>query len=137
MPLSKLGVTVDNAFISTKPRSEFGYGTCPSESLEISQNLQLAEKEHEDYETELHELQMRILSIKFQKKRLEDYIRSLRTPIRKLPNELFLRIFLFCCGDNDGRFGVPNVIVIGAVCTRWRELVNSCSQIWTRFAVDF
>ncbi|KAE9405442.1 hypothetical protein BT96DRAFT_916167, partial [Gymnopus androsaceus JB14] len=138
MALSSLRVTIDNASIHTKLRS--GYGTCPSESSEIFQILQLAEKDLEDYETELHELQMRILSIKFQKKRLEDYmkkLRSLRAPIRKLPNELFLRIFLFCCGDNDGRFGVPNVIVIGAVCTRWRELVNSCSQIWTRFAVDF
>lgn len=103
MSLSNLRVTVDNASISTKLRSR--YGTSSLESSEISQILQLAEKDLEDYETELHELQMRTLSTKFQKKRLEEYmkkLRSLRAPIRKLPNELFLRIFMFCCGDNDG-----------------------------------
>ncbi|KAE9405373.1 hypothetical protein BT96DRAFT_336839 [Gymnopus androsaceus JB14] len=139
--LSNLRIKVDNTSISTKLRS--GYGSCPSESSEISQILQLAEKDLEDYETALHELHMRTLSVQFHKSRLEGYmerLRSMRAPIRRLPNELLLRIFTFCCGGNDGghsRFGIPNVIVISAVCTRWRELVDSYSQLWTRFAVRF
>ncbi|KAE9393998.1 hypothetical protein BT96DRAFT_1049146 [Gymnopus androsaceus JB14] len=107
MSLSNLRVTVDNASISTKLRSR--YGTSSLESSEISQILQLAEKDLEDYETELHELQMQTLSTKFQKKRLKEH----------------------------SRFCTPSMIVIGAVCTRWHKLVNSCSQLWTRFAVTF
>lgn len=140
MALSDLRVTIDDASMSTKLRA--GYGARSSESAEISELLKLAEKDLETYEAELHRLHMRSLTVNSQKILLENYmekLRSLQAPIRNLPNELLLRILTFCCDGDDGYYSgsIPTALVIGEVCTHWRELINAEPSVWTRFAVTF
>ncbi len=109
------------------------------------ETLKLAEKDLQDYDAEVHKLQLRVLDLTLQKTRLENHmvkLRSLQAPIRRLPNELLLRIFVFCCDndyldDGDGYYDgrAPMAVFISQTCIRWRELAQSYSRLWSSFSL--
>ncbi|KAF9072049.1 hypothetical protein BDP27DRAFT_1320996 [Rhodocollybia butyracea] len=120
--------------------------------------LKDVDKDLEDYESEILLLQSRILYIENQQTWLKKHavgLRSLISPIRKVPNEILLRIFDYACTRNllqefpwskDFKFPPSNPIVdplkhlpamsISSVCTRWRSVALSSSAIWSRICLE-
>ncbi|THU86649.1 hypothetical protein K435DRAFT_683220, partial [Dendrothele bispora CBS 962.96] len=85
--------------VSVKPneilqqlRSSIGF----TDQALINQALHDAEKDLDDYDTEIARLETAISVLKYKRERLEDYVakcRSLLSPIRRLPPEILSLIF--------------------------------------------
>ncbi|KAE9393750.1 hypothetical protein BT96DRAFT_796887, partial [Gymnopus androsaceus JB14] len=92
---------------------------------------------------ELHRLQSLSRELEAQRDLLEAYmagIRSIMSPIHKLPLELLGEIFKYiCCGDiginciiSEAEKQLPTLAVSG-VCIRWYNLVTSMPALWSSF----
>ncbi|KAF9040336.1 hypothetical protein BDP27DRAFT_1244614, partial [Rhodocollybia butyracea] len=93
------------------------------------------EKDIDDYESEIHQLQIRMTDVRNRRERLRTHaenLRSLFSPLRKLPNELLARFFSYACITNDltgGQGG--SAVILGSVCLRWRQLTLACPELWS------
>ncbi|KIK52701.1 hypothetical protein GYMLUDRAFT_49770 [Collybiopsis luxurians FD-317 M1] len=154
-------VTLNSAELFRKLRTEFG----PSgvNCNEIERMLVLCARDLEDYKAEMARLRALIFYLDAQKQRLCDHrakLRSLLSPIRKLPNELLLRIFEFTRdrnrileyaedeNDEEDPDALPppstslikdlSALSISAVCSRWRMLALSPSsaRLWSRIQIS-
>ncbi|KAE9390313.1 hypothetical protein BT96DRAFT_833590, partial [Gymnopus androsaceus JB14] len=82
-----------------------------------------------DYDAEMHRMHLRRELLKSYAEKLT----TLLSPIRRLPNEILSRIFMFYCKENDLTSRYPGgaaALTISAVCTRWRELAISQPVLW-------
>ncbi|KAF9075311.1 hypothetical protein BDP27DRAFT_1315865 [Rhodocollybia butyracea] len=126
-------------------RSEF------ERAEEVKQMLALADKDIEDHDSEIARLHGQILIIKEKKRQLEAQrarLRALFSPIRKLPNEILLRILQHVCERNrlcdydvEGSSYIPSIsyfpaMVISSVCSRWRDLALSSPRLWANLTVE-
>ncbi|KAF9072055.1 hypothetical protein BDP27DRAFT_439856 [Rhodocollybia butyracea] len=147
---------IDAAGLLQRFRSE--YGTATVDTKEVTEMLNAVDKDFEDYETEILLLQSRILYIKTQQTRLKEHavdLRYLNSPIRKVPNEILLRIFDYACYRNllqefpwseEFKFSPSTPVVdplkhlpamsISSVCARWRSVALSASAIWSRISLE-
>ncbi|KAF9072077.1 hypothetical protein BDP27DRAFT_1321037 [Rhodocollybia butyracea] len=147
---------IDTAGLLQRLRSE--YGTATVDTKEVAEMLKAIDMDLEDYESEVSLLQSRILYIKTQQTRLKEHavnLRSLNSPVRKVPNEILLRIFDYACDKNllqefpwskDFQFPPSTPIVeafrhlpamsISSVCARWRSVALSASVIWSRISLE-
>ncbi|KAF9066742.1 hypothetical protein BDP27DRAFT_1329972 [Rhodocollybia butyracea] len=147
---------IDTLELSQRFRSE--YGPSSVDTKEIAEMLKAIDKDLEDYDSEILLLQSRILYIKTQQTRLKKHavdLRSLNSPIRRVPNEILLRIFDYACDTNllqefpwnkDFKFPPSTPIVdpyehlpamsISSVCARWRSVALSSSAIWSRISLE-
>ncbi|KAF9069398.1 hypothetical protein BDP27DRAFT_1402626 [Rhodocollybia butyracea] len=146
---------IDTAGLSQRFRLEYGPGAV--DTNQVTEMLKDVDKDLEDYESETLLLQSRILYIETQQTRLKKHavdLRSLNAPIRKVPNEILLRIFDYACDMNllrefpwskDFKF-LPSsrtvepfrhlpAMSISSVCTRWRSVALSLSAIWSRISL--
>ncbi|KAE9386341.1 hypothetical protein BT96DRAFT_1026274 [Gymnopus androsaceus JB14] len=100
------------------------------------------DKDLEDCEAEVGRLQSRIIALHNQHRLLEQYrtyLRSFRSPIRRLPNETVLRIFEYACGMNEltsKKLGDMPTLVISSVCSRWRSLVKTRPALWSFIRIN-
>ncbi|KIK57018.1 hypothetical protein GYMLUDRAFT_263378 [Collybiopsis luxurians FD-317 M1] len=100
---------------------------------EIKETLRLAKQDIADYTAEIHRKQMELKKLKAYTQQLS----SLLSPIRRLPGEILLYIFAFCCEKNDLRYHQPgNALILSSVCTLWRELTVSYPMLWSNFSVQ-
>ncbi|KAF9065133.1 hypothetical protein BDP27DRAFT_1332337 [Rhodocollybia butyracea] len=147
---------IDTVALSQRFRSEYGPATM--DMKEVAELLEAVDKDLEDYESEILLLQSRIMYIKAQQTQLKKHaavLRSLRSPIRRFPNEILSRIFDFACDKNllqefpwskDFKFVPSTPIVepfrhlpamsISSVCTRWRSVALSSPAIWSRISLE-
>ncbi|KAF9019820.1 hypothetical protein BDP27DRAFT_1411851 [Rhodocollybia butyracea] len=143
-------VTVNFPGLHDKLRTEYGPASVrPDELASVLQNIQ---KDLEDCEAEIHHLER----LRQEKQRLEQYaaqMRSLFSPIRKVPDEIICHIFDDCCDMNS--FQVIDLmhrphtaiisrdlnrkptIVISSVCSRWRRNALSMPVIWSRISLHW
>ncbi|KAJ4491426.1 hypothetical protein C8J55DRAFT_449966 [Lentinula edodes] len=139
-------VDVSSANLYTKLRSEFGTSTDDSEGVE--QTMRLCDRDIDDYETKLAYLRSQIIYIETQRARVIDHkieLRSLLSPIRKLPNEILGIIFDFACNqnllcDSEDKYSAIRVLpalAISAVSFRWRHLALSSSRLWSTLNLKF
>ncbi|KAF9073305.1 hypothetical protein BDP27DRAFT_1289483 [Rhodocollybia butyracea] len=142
-PLAKFG-SRELAELRTELRSEYGpFVVNPARAQALKEILAFADKESE--EACLHD-RLRL------EKRVE-ILRSILSPMRRLPNESLLRIFEYVCDENFlqsypwNDFAPPTkltfpVIVylptmaISSVCFRWRELALSSPGLWASLIVQ-
>ncbi|THU96650.1 hypothetical protein K435DRAFT_664095, partial [Dendrothele bispora CBS 962.96] len=108
----------------------------------INSLLQDAEKDLDDYDTEIARLETAISVLKHKRACLEGHIpkfRSLLSPIRRLPPELLSLIFLWRIRCN-WRGSIFNFIergtelppvVLSQVCSGWRQLAWSTPFLWS------
>ncbi|KAF9072061.1 hypothetical protein BDP27DRAFT_1184608, partial [Rhodocollybia butyracea] len=110
------------------------------DTKEVEEMLKDVDKDLEEYETEISLLQSRILYIKSQQTRLKEHVidlRSLNSPIRKVPNEILFRIFDYACNKNLlQEFPFLPAMSVSSVCTRWRLVALSSSAIWSRISLE-
>ncbi|KAF7972527.1 hypothetical protein HWV62_17822 [Athelia sp. TMB] len=55
---------------------------------------------------------------------------SIVAPIRRVPDDVLVEIFLTCMGINSRRFQ-PQPITLASVCRRWRTLAHSTARLWS------
>ncbi|KAE9408935.1 hypothetical protein BT96DRAFT_627294 [Gymnopus androsaceus JB14] len=133
----------------------------PSNSVlsphEMRELILLSEKDFDDYDAEIARLQSQLISVREQRKRLDDYntqLRSLLSSFREIPNEILCIIFEWACTDNllqeypwpldsepPTQLSLPFIaylpaLAISAVCTRWRSLALSSPGIWSQFRLE-
>ncbi|KAE9393187.1 hypothetical protein BT96DRAFT_924229 [Gymnopus androsaceus JB14] len=150
-------IDIDSSDLYTRLRSESG----PSvfERQDIEDLLLLCDRDDDDYEIELAHLKSRILFIGQQQNRLayhKEKLRSLSSPIRKLPNEILRLIFDYACQSEsnllqefpwsleseDPPTTVSSPITflpalsISATCSRWRTVATSTPSLWSRLKLE-
>ncbi|KAF9063253.1 hypothetical protein BDP27DRAFT_1271092, partial [Rhodocollybia butyracea] len=112
---------------------------------ELKKALALADKDIEDHDSEVDRLQTQIVFVQGEKKRLETQrakLRSLLSPVRKLPNETLLHILQYVCRENVlqsstlGLWTYPPAMAISSVCSRWRELALVSPSLWANLTVE-
>ncbi|THU78886.1 hypothetical protein K435DRAFT_699142, partial [Dendrothele bispora CBS 962.96] len=106
----------------------------------INSLLHDAEKDLDDYDTEIARLETAISLLKRKRACLEGHMvkyRSLLSPIRRLPPELLSLIFLLCRGELENRFILYEsgtkmpAVVLTQVCTGWRQVALDTPSIWS------
>ncbi|KAJ3898492.1 hypothetical protein F5879DRAFT_980309 [Lentinula edodes] len=106
---------------------------------EITQLVKVAEDDLDGYHAEILRLEARIVYLKSEHDRLVDHkstLSSLLSPIHRLPNEIMIRIFTFSCDQNTlGHSKQSHTLDVSAVCSRWRALTLSCSELWATFSI--
>ncbi|KAF9065585.1 hypothetical protein BDP27DRAFT_48325 [Rhodocollybia butyracea] len=113
--------------------------TLPENILPNTSALLLSiEKDLDDYESEIHALQIRIADIEKRRTRLRTHaenLQSLLSPIRRLPNELLMRVFGYACIENELTYGCGSALTLGSVCLRWRQLTIECPELWSNMNI--
>ncbi|KAE9404536.1 hypothetical protein BT96DRAFT_420421 [Gymnopus androsaceus JB14] len=130
----QLRTNVDLMEIRSRLRSEYGCAVQSEE--EISGILANVDRDLDDCKAETSRLQARIVSLRNQCQRLENYkacLKSLRSPIRRLPNETLLLIFDFACDMNElsSKSADYAALMISGVCSRWRDLAKFHPDLWS------
>ncbi|THV06944.1 hypothetical protein K435DRAFT_571528, partial [Dendrothele bispora CBS 962.96] len=106
-----------------------------SQVSEIKGMIRCAEDDLKAYRAEILRLEAKIAMLSTKSDLLENHtekIRSLLSPVRRLPNEVLGHIFSYCC---DNIFSVSsswrgrNAFL--SVCSHWREVGLTTPQIWT------
>ncbi|KAF9032080.1 hypothetical protein BDP27DRAFT_1436042 [Rhodocollybia butyracea] len=142
-------VSVDFPGLHDKMRTESGPASVqPDEVASVLQDIQ---RDLEDYEAEIFRLER----LRREKERLEEYatqLRSLLSPVRKVPEELLREIFDLSCDLNYFRVVNPKkrlpmhtsqalrskpAMVICSVCSRWRRNALSMPVIWSRISLQW
>ncbi|KIK69367.1 hypothetical protein GYMLUDRAFT_645873 [Collybiopsis luxurians FD-317 M1] len=133
-------VNVSVEAIYTYARSP--YGIYEQRLSEIRLLLDSVNKELNDHDDEISQLESQLLFLRAQQKRVQKKamtLQSLLGPIYRLPNELLTRIFDDICENAVGP-GIYELskapFDLSAVCSRWRSLCLSHSRMWSKFAVD-
>ncbi|KIK62717.1 hypothetical protein GYMLUDRAFT_164029, partial [Collybiopsis luxurians FD-317 M1] len=105
---------------------------------EVANILHDIDKDSEDYAYQISSLESQLAFLRSQRERLQHRrttLSSLLSPIHYLPNEILLKIFLLACCENDLGIETPPALGISAVCFRWRELADSCADLWSSFSL--
>ncbi|KAJ3861839.1 hypothetical protein EV359DRAFT_66143 [Lentinula novae-zelandiae] len=83
------------------------------------------------YEGDIHRIQLRLLGLKSYTENLS----TLLAPIRRVPMDVLLHIFVLGCTQDDVNAKNSTALTISAVCTCWRQLTKSQSTIWANFQI--
>ncbi|KAF9065684.1 hypothetical protein BDP27DRAFT_1424555 [Rhodocollybia butyracea] len=119
--------------------------------------LVLADKDIEDHASEVARLTEQLMIVQTEKQRLEAQrtkLRSLLSPMWKLPSEILLHIFQYICEENlfqnypwlsdqdpPTKLISPAITylpatAVSSVCSRWRELALSSPSLWANMTVE-
>lgn len=116
----------------------------------LKEILTKADKDIEDHDSEVARLYDKIRITEEQKLQMETQrakLRSLLSPVRKLPNETLFHILQYVCEENIFQTYShksnqhPSTITdlptmeISPVCSRWRELALSSPSLWANLTV--
>ncbi|KAE9404491.1 hypothetical protein BT96DRAFT_786882, partial [Gymnopus androsaceus JB14] len=108
----------------------------------ISRVLADVDKDLDDCDSEISRLQSHIIFLQNHRQRLEEYRgcwEPLRSPIRRQPNEIILRVFDLVCDMNEltsKKLQKMPALAISGVCFRWRALATSCPKLWSRISIQ-
>ncbi|KAF5386390.1 hypothetical protein D9757_006691 [Collybiopsis confluens] len=108
--------------------------------LEIRQLIKAVNGEIDGYTDEISRLKSQLVLLRTRREKARNQattLRSLFSPIHRLPSELLGGIFLHLCEDRSSSFFYRSLppITIAAVCNRWRTLCISHSRLWRVFSV--
>ncbi|KAF5364941.1 hypothetical protein D9758_008083 [Tetrapyrgos nigripes] len=116
------------------------FGTYTADVANVAQCLEQEERDVQKYAAELIVLEAAIAEL--QKKhdlarcRVEQ-CRSLLAPIRRLPAEIIVRVFSFCCDRSEAAQNIDCPVVrLSQVCAGWRELTRTTSSLWASLSID-
>ena len=118
-----------------------------SEAEQLSQLMKDAEKDIRGYNTRISWLRQRAAALELERKAFQerlDTVKSLLSPIRRLPLELLVEIFSHCCANTAIRcdlavdmaeIEVP-AIVLGQVCRAWHKITASHASLWATLELN-
>ncbi|KAF9069494.1 hypothetical protein BDP27DRAFT_1200889, partial [Rhodocollybia butyracea] len=95
----------------------------------------------QDYESEIHHLISRSMFLQAQMGRPQQYeaqVQSLRSPVRKISDEILRYIFDDSCDTNEFiALRSKPAMVLSAVCSRWRRNALTMPAIWSRISLKW
>ncbi|THV06935.1 hypothetical protein K435DRAFT_848613 [Dendrothele bispora CBS 962.96] len=106
-----------------------------SQLSDIKEMIRCAEDDLEAYRAEILSLESKVKLLSIKSDLLEKHtekVRSLLSPVRRLPNEVLGDIFSYCCESNfrvSSSRAHRNTFL--SVCSRWREVGLTTPQIWS------
>ncbi|THU96663.1 hypothetical protein K435DRAFT_664009, partial [Dendrothele bispora CBS 962.96] len=123
----------DSDDIQNRLRTDFNPSA--SQLYELKEMIRCAEDDLKAYRAEILRLESKIMVLSTKSDLLEKHtekLRSLVSPMRRLPNEVLGHIFFYCCEtrfyvSSSWRHSNPFL----SVCSWWREVGLTTPQIWT------
>ncbi|KAK1225060.1 hypothetical protein PQX77_012007 [Marasmius sp. AFHP31] len=113
----------------------------PLDRQTISQSLLDAEIELKYCQAEINRLQAAIHLLELKKRNLNTFLnkcRSLLSPVHRLPPEVLINVFEFCCEVNTLEpLSLPSAIRIAMVSGRWRDAVLSSPILWSSLEIPY
>ncbi|THV06945.1 hypothetical protein K435DRAFT_644376, partial [Dendrothele bispora CBS 962.96] len=119
--------------IQNRLRTDFNPSA--SQLSDIKEMIRCAEDDLKAYRAEILRLESKIVLLSTKSDLLEKHtekIRSLLSPVRRIPNEVLGNIFSYCCESHfrvSSSWRRRNTFL--SVCSRWREVGLTTPQIWT------
>ncbi|KAL0573284.1 hypothetical protein V5O48_008667 [Marasmius crinis-equi] len=116
----------------------------PADRAVLSQYLRELEIDITRHDAEIQRLRAATYAAESRHRQLKNAFEmysSLLAPIHRLPAEILHYIFSLCCDDLSilwglqGELQVPTLVILTMVCSRWRELAISSSNLWA--AIQF
>jgi hypothetical protein len=112
-------------------------------SSAIPQMLSDAEADSRQYEAEIAQLHSLMLFLRTKQQSVEkqmEHLKSLTSPIRRLPVEILTEIFLIVCEGKKVVFShyrrhIQTPFALASVCSGWRKVVMGISGSWARFCI--
>ncbi|KAL0578165.1 hypothetical protein V5O48_003831 [Marasmius crinis-equi] len=128
---------------STEMRNLFRHTITSSERASITQYILDAENDVKDYQAEINRLKTTIWALENKKDALKKSMKRFKfllSPVYRLPPEILITIFDFCCDTNelqakDDHF--PMALTLSRVCGRWRDILLSTPRLWTSLSIYF
>ncbi|KAF5386349.1 hypothetical protein D9757_006689 [Collybiopsis confluens] len=114
------------------------YGIPEQRASETRQFLELINHRIARHQLGIAQLQTQLLFLSTELERDEadaTRLRSVLSPVHRLPNEVLCRIFVWICHSKDSVTSRP--FVLAGVCNRWRTLCLSYSRLWSKFHFGF
>ena len=119
-----------------------------SEVDQIMKLVKEAGRDIERFNSEILWLRQRAKGLELERKAFEEHAasaRSLLSPIRRLPLELLVDIFSYCCADSvimNHSLGTAGAVVsidvptitLGQVCRSWQSIISSNPSLWSSFS---
>jgi len=118
-----------------------------SEATQISSLVKDAEKDVRGYNARISWLRKCAVGLELERTVFEKRLltaKSLLSPVRRLPLELMVEIFSYCCAENfiqcyyaaeeGGKVMVSVVIpgiILGQVCRAWHKVINANVRLWS------
>ncbi|KAF5383904.1 hypothetical protein D9757_007361 [Collybiopsis confluens] len=127
--------------IMRRLRSECG-PTALDDEAELATLLAAVNKDIEGCNGEIDRLRSQMVLVSEQRRKLDEYqsyFGFLQSPIRRLPNELLLRIFDSVCHTNwitSKELESLPALKLSRVCARWRNLARSTPELWARITLS-
>lgn len=130
----------------TVHRLRLGLALDELEHADYSKLVDDAQRQMDRLQLELRRMQNLSRALEVQRELLEAYmagLRSMTSPIHKVPQEVLGEIFKYiCCGDIGVNCITPNALytptmTISRVCLRWYNIVTSMPVLWSSFGTQF
>ncbi|THV06939.1 hypothetical protein K435DRAFT_644221, partial [Dendrothele bispora CBS 962.96] len=123
--------------IQNRLRTDFNPSDA-SQLSEIKEMIRCAEDDLKAYRAEILRLESKVMVLSTKSDMLKKHtekIRSLLSPVHRVPNEVLGHIFSYCCetlfpvDDSLASWRHRNGFL--SVCSRWREVGLTTPQIWS------
>ncbi|KAF9264548.1 hypothetical protein L218DRAFT_900365 [Marasmius fiardii PR-910] len=128
---------------SAEMKDLFRHTITSTEKLIIVQYILDAENDVKDCQAEINRLKTTIWTLENKKDALKKSMKRFRfllSPVYRLPPEILINIFDFCCTTNDleaKENSMPTAVTLSRVCGRWRNILLSTPRLWTSLSVHF
>ncbi|KIK53321.1 hypothetical protein GYMLUDRAFT_49340 [Collybiopsis luxurians FD-317 M1] len=154
-PIPPARVNINASELHTKLRSQYGPSMLTAQ--EVDEIVKSCERDLEDYETEVVQLQSQILLLQQKRQHIKTYMtnaRSLLSPVRRVPNEILGVIFEYACNQNliqefpwslddnpppteltSPAISFLPALSISSTCSRWHSIAKS-SNLWSNLRLE-
>ncbi|KAK7456987.1 hypothetical protein VKT23_010290 [Stygiomarasmius scandens] len=142
-------VQVDSMTIEILARLQYPGSPSFPEIEQLSRSVSDAEMDLMDYKQHFLSLRDLMFDLEDRQSRLLLYrnvCKSYLTPIRRLPNELLIEIFLLCWNLDEDQpslhdeirspFLPTMILKLGHVCKLWHSVSRATPQLWTHFFLN-
>lgn len=84
-----------------------------------------------------HLIQLKsLISTRVQKQANSELYAALASPIRLLPSEVLVRVFLYCLPESPGPNTAEAPLLLCHVCSLWRSIASAASQLWDALYIN-
>ncbi|KAL0069635.1 hypothetical protein AAF712_003293 [Marasmius tenuissimus] len=144
-PKKPVIATTNGTYLPVNWSPPFRCTTTKTDRQNIGLLLFAVEKERKGYVSEINRLRGALMTLEnrlddVEKK--ENYLRSLLSPIHRMPPEVLMEIFKFCCHSCDANhisYSPPQLLTtleLSMVCALWRNIILATPSLWTMASVS-
>ncbi|KAK1223369.1 hypothetical protein PQX77_013768 [Marasmius sp. AFHP31] len=146
--MSKVGSKDNNAVATSRFPAQwhlpFRNTIIKTDRQNIASLLSDAEKERKACASEVNRLKAALMALENRlddAEKKEEYLRSLLSPIHRMPPEVMMEIFKVCCNSPEANSipysspELPVTLKLSMVCGLWRNIFVSTPSLWSNLSV--